>query len=59
MTKARVQVSEVTIQRLLQGHTVTIRIAGVAEVEISKGQPRRDREIDPAIAALLKALFRR
>lgn len=40
MTKARVQLSRATIQRLLRGHTVHIRIAGVAEVEVSKERPQ-------------------
>ena len=40
MTKARVQLSRATNQRLLRGHTVHIRIAGVAEVEVSKERLR-------------------
>jgi hypothetical protein len=40
MTRARVRLSEETLQRLLRGHTIRIRIAGVAEVEVSKEQPR-------------------
>ena len=38
MTRAKVRLSEATIRGLLQGGTVTIRVAGVAEVEVSRGE---------------------
>jgi hypothetical protein len=59
MIKARVQVSEATILKLLQGSTVTIRIVDVAEVEVSREQGKEKGKVPlDDLLAMLKGLFK-